>query len=109
MYGFYVSKITFLEYSKNLAKKQLFKPNTRTAVQGIPVLEYFFWYTVHVSTCAVVTFPCQLCTKTPHPAPRTPHPPPPNMCEGCSFLFIPICTGCMFQTFLEYSKNYTQK
>ena len=42
MYGLYVSKITFLEYSKNYTQKQLFKLNTRTAVQGIPVLEYFF-------------------------------------------------------------------
>ena len=58
MYGLYVSKITFLEYSKNFTQKQLFKPNTRTAVQGIPVLGYFFWYIVQVLTGAVVTFPC---------------------------------------------------
>ena len=58
MYGLYVSKITFLEYGKNYTQKQLFKLNTRTAVQGIPVLGYFFWYTVHVLTGAVVTFPC---------------------------------------------------
>ena len=58
MYGLYVSKITFLEYSKNYTQNQLFKLNTRTAVQGRPVLEYFFEYTVHLSTCAIVTFPC---------------------------------------------------
>ena len=27
-------------------------------LQGIPVLGCFFLYTVHVSTCAVVTSPC---------------------------------------------------
>ena len=42
MDGLYVSKITFLEYSKNCTQNNFFKPDTRTAVQGIPVLEYFF-------------------------------------------------------------------
>ena len=42
MYGLYVSKITFIEYSKNYTQNKFFKPNTRTAVQGMPVLGYFF-------------------------------------------------------------------
>ena len=58
MYGLYVSNIAFLEYSKNYTQNNFFKLNTRTEVQGIPVLGIFFVYTVHVSTCAVVTFPC---------------------------------------------------
>ena len=33
----------FMFYQNNL-----FKPSTRTAVQGIPVFGYFFWCTVHV-------------------------------------------------------------
>jgi hypothetical protein len=53
----------------DLIQNNLLKPNTRTVVQGIPVLGYFFYYTVQVSTSAVVTFPCKLCRKThPHPA-----------------------------------------
>ena len=50
MYGLYVSKITFLEYSKNFTQKQLFKPNTRTAVQGMPVPRYSgtFFSTVYM-------------------------------------------------------------
>ena len=42
MYGLYVSKITFLEYSKNYTQNNFFKLNTRTKVQGIPVLGIFF-------------------------------------------------------------------
>jgi hypothetical protein len=54
---------------KNL-QNNVFKPSTRTEVQGIPVLGYFFWSTVLVSTCALVTFPCDLCRKTQqHPQP----------------------------------------
>ena len=50
MYGLYVSKITFLEYSKNCTQNNFFKPNTRTG-----------------KTCF------NACTKT---QPRTPHPHP---------------------------------
>jgi hypothetical protein len=58
-------RVVYFYYSKGCINRSIitfqnnfFKPNTRTAVQGIPVFGYFFWHTVHLSTCAVVTFPC---------------------------------------------------
>jgi hypothetical protein len=65
LYVFIIRRVVDLTFQNNI-----FKPNPRTAVQGIPVLGYFFWYTVLVSTFAVVTFPYNLCTKS-HPAPRS--------------------------------------
>jgi hypothetical protein len=67
LYVFIIRRVVDLTFQNNF-----FKPNTRTAIQGYRYSGTFFWYNVHVPTCAVVTSPCNLCTKThPHPAAPT--------------------------------------
>ena len=76
MYGLYVSKITFLEYSKNYTQKQLFKLYCGTGETGTRVL--FLVHCTPINLC-YSNFPLLVVHKN---APRTPHPhpppPPPN-------------------------------